>query len=80
MDNPKRTAFQELASSKRTVLLILFTVTGSLGLPLLFWSPAFSRSSKAFWAIVVTVYTVLLIWGTVLICLWAYREINDLLI
>jgi heme/copper-type cytochrome/quinol oxidase subunit 4 len=79
MDNPKRTEFQELVSSRPYVLIILFAVTGVLGLPLLFMSPAFSRSGKVFWAIVVTVYTALLIWVTVVICLWAYHEISDVM-
>ncbi len=70
MDDPKRTVFQELVSSRRNVFIILFGVTGVLGLPLLIMSPAFSRWSKVFWGIVVTIYTALLIWGTVAICLW----------
>ncbi|MDZ4849809.1 MAG: hypothetical protein SGI77_10970 [Pirellulaceae bacterium] len=70
--------WHQIARSPALVLGILFLVTGSLGLPLLWYSPAFSKSSKCFWSIVVTIYTLLLIAITIAIVWWAYSTISRL--
>lgn len=69
------TLLQQVIRSRAIVLGILFLVTGFLGLPLLWASPAFSKSGKWFWSVVVTIYTLLLIAGTVAVVWWAYSTI-----
>lgn len=46
-----------ISANRPLVFAILFGVTGALGLPLLWFSPAFSRSEKWLWTIVNTLYT-----------------------
>lgn len=58
------------------VLLVLFVVTGCLGIPLLFMSRGFSTTSRLVWSIVSVVYTALLLWGFVLIMQWCWGEIS----
>lgn len=58
------------------VLGILFFVTGSLGLPLLWLNRRFSNLERIVWAIVVTAYTILLIWLVVKICIWSFEQIQ----
>ncbi|MDA8696997.1 hypothetical protein N9M41_00875 [Rhodopirellula sp.] len=62
--------------SRLTVLAILFCVTGALGLPLLWMSDRFSSLERLVWSVVVTAYTILLIWGVVQICLWALAQVS----
>ncbi len=62
--------------SRFTVLLILFTVTGCLGLPLLWFNPRFSVVERIAWSLIVTFYTALLCWIVVSICVWAYQRIS----
>ena len=42
------------------MLLLLFGVLAVLGLPLLWYSPAFSRKEKIIWSIVIPIYTLAL--------------------
>jgi hypothetical protein len=56
------------------VLLLLFLVTGFLGLPLLWMSRGFSPRMKVVWSIVNTIYTLLLIGCTVGILWWAWSK------
>lgn len=72
----KPSAWERVAGSKAAVLVILFAVTGALGLPLLCWSPAFSRSAKWFWSIVVILYTILLVGITAAVVWWAYTRLS----
>jgi hypothetical protein len=69
--NPK----EKILGSRKTVLAILFFVTGFLGLPLLWLSPAFSNLEKWVWSFINIVYTSALIAGTVAICWWSYKRI-----
>lgn len=62
-------------TTRLVVLLILFGVTGALGLPALWWSKQFSRGEKWFWTVVVSAYTFALIAGTLAICWWALSQI-----
>lgn len=65
--------------SRRAVLLTLFCVTGFLGLPLLWTSPAFSRVAKIGWSAAVTAYTSVLLWLTGTIVAWSYRNVSSAL-
>ncbi len=72
-------AWKQLTKSAWLVLVILFLVTGALGLPLLWYSPAFSYRAKWILSIVVTIYTAILIAGTAAVVWWAYLRISSLL-
>ncbi len=65
---------EQTLQSRLLVLATLFCVTGALGLPLLWISPAFSRIHKVIWSIIVMAYTCALIGGTWAIVVWAYRQ------
>lgn len=60
------------------VLLALFVVLGPFGLPLLYKSPKFNKLSKIILTIVVIVYTLLLIYGTLEIVRFTYEKIEAL--
>lgn len=80
---PESTTYVQPANQKKfldnkwAVLAVLFSVTGFLGLPLLWTNKDFSNPERYFWAIVVTIYTVLLIAGAAAICIWSYRQIMN---
>jgi len=59
------------------VLAILFGVTGALGIPLLWMNKRFSTLERVFWSIVLTIYTSLLIGGTLWVLWWAYRVLTE---
>lgn len=56
------------------VLLLLFFVTGFLGLPVLWISRGFSPTMKVVWSIVVTIYTLILIGCTAAVLWWAWSQ------
>jgi hypothetical protein len=60
------------------VLLALFVVLGPFGLPLLYKSPKFNKLSKIILTIVVIVYTLLLIYGTLEMVRFTYEKIEAL--
>ncbi|MFY8201391.1 MAG: hypothetical protein ACOVLE_12010 [Pirellula staleyi] len=72
---PKNSAKDRVLASKGTILAILFAVTGFLGLPLLWMSPAFSRMEKIVWSIINVVYTSVMIAACAAICWWSYNRI-----
>jgi hypothetical protein len=53
---------RQFTENKLVVLALLFFVTAVLGIPLLWISSKFSNLERWFWAIVVTVYTAVLLW------------------
>lgn len=69
-EKKKRKMFQ----SRRAVLSILFLVTGAIGIPLLWTCPHFSRGERLFWAVIVSLYTAALLYGTGAIIWWVYRQ------
>ncbi len=68
-----------LVDNRAAVLLMLFCVTGFLGIPVLYASRGFSRNEKIIWSVVVTIYTLILIAITVWIVWWSYTNIRDAL-
>ncbi|MDB4634195.1 hypothetical protein OAG76_02195 [Rubripirellula sp.] len=66
---------EKLIQSKLAVLACLFLVTGFLGLPLLWMNRKFSTAERLLWAIVVIIYTLVLIGLVVAIVLWCYKQI-----
>lgn len=65
----------ELIQSKWAVLVVLFCVTGILGIPLLWINKKFSTVERVVWSVVVTIYTAILIWIVFAILMWSYRQI-----
>ena len=61
------------------VLALLFFATAICGLPLLWKSRGFSRLSKIVLSVVITLYTMLLLWGFWGIIKWCWtRIVNSL--
>ncbi|GMW03913.1 MAG: hypothetical protein AMXMBFR84_50470 [Candidatus Hydrogenedentota bacterium] len=79
MDNPHSGTPPETKTPsyyrKGFVLLLLFTTTGVLGLPLLYKSPYFSRGEKRFWAVLTTLWTLTLIIAAATTVWWAAMSI-----
>jgi hypothetical protein len=69
------TPFGDMMQNRGAVLAVLFLATGALGLPLLWMNKKFSDRERMFWAIVVTIYTVILIAAVGWVCLWSYRRV-----
>lgn len=70
-----RTEWERLMQSRKFVLMILFFVTGALGLPLLWISAQFSATEKLLWSLANLAYTLALIALCIAICVWAYSRI-----
>jgi hypothetical protein len=62
-------------TTRIVMFVVLFGVTGFLGLPALWISQSFTTSEKIFWSIINTIYTLILIGITAAICWWSYRQI-----
>jgi hypothetical protein len=62
-------------TTRIVMFVVLFGVTGFLGLPALWISKSFTPSEKIFWSIINTIYTLILIGITAAICWWSYRQI-----
>jgi uncharacterized RDD family membrane protein YckC len=60
---PPSSAARRALDNPWLMLLLLFLVTGALGLPLLWISRGFSTASKFVLSIVVVIYTVALLWA-----------------
>jgi len=69
--------WQNTLQSRTAVLGTLFLVTGALGLPILWYSPVFSRLEKLFWTLLAIIYTSALIGVTWAILYWCYRLITN---
>lgn len=75
-DSPSKLGLD--AGTTRTVIFILlFGVTGFLGLPLLWFSKSFTPAEKLLWSVINVVYTLTLIGLTALICWWSYTQIQQ---
>ncbi len=61
------------------VLGLLFFVFAACGIPLIWMSRAFSKLGKTVLTIVISLYTVLILWLFWLIMLWAYHRIVEAL-
>jgi len=65
-----------ILKSRTLIFVMLFGVTGFLGLPVLWLSPSFSNFEKCFWSVVNILYTLLLIAITIAICWWSWSRIS----
>ena len=61
------------------VVALCFLVFAAFGIPLIWICKGLSTWMKVLLTILVTVYTVLLLWGFVLIMLWSYHRIVEAL-
>ena len=57
------------------VLVLLFFVLAAFGIPLIWLSRAFPTWGKIVLSIVVTLYTILILWVVCIIMLWCYHRI-----
>ncbi|XZE46278.1 hypothetical protein SH467x_001557 [Pirellulaceae bacterium SH467] len=69
-----RTPLLDRQTTRVIVFVTLFGVTGFLGLPLLWFSSAFSQREKIVWSVINTLYTLALIGITAAICWWSYLQ------
>ena len=60
------------------VILLLFFILGPLGLPLLFKSPHFGKTSKILLTIAVLIYTAYLVYATIQITRELFRMMEEL--
>jgi hypothetical protein len=78
IDQPaQRGGWREMIDNPWLVLATLFFVTAALGLPVLWISRAFSRTSKIILSVVVAFYTVLLLYVFWIVMVWCYTRIVD---
>lgn len=68
-----------LLDNRAAIFVMLFCVTGFLGIPVLCASRGFTRTEKLVWSVVVTLYTCVLIAITAAIVWWSYTSIRDAL-
>ena len=61
------------------VLVMLFFVTGLMGLPLLAKSPAFTKRQKLLLSILVSIYTLVIVAIMILFFIYIYRLASSLL-
>lgn len=72
-----RSQWEQLLSNRKTIFLLLFGVTGFLGLPILWMSHAFTTGEKVLWTIVNTIYTLALIGLAAGVCYWCYLQFQE---
>lgn len=72
-----RSQWEKLLSSRKTILIILFGMTGVLGLPLLWISHVFTLGEKVLWTVLNTLYTLMLIGLAGGVCYWCYLRFKD---
>ena len=77
-EQPNRSNENPLFHSRGLILGLLFGVLAILGLPLLWYSPVFSRGEKWFWSLVIVLYTLLLLGITAVAVLFAYRAFSQM--
>jgi hypothetical protein len=71
---PRNNSLRVLIDNPWAVLILLFAVTGFLGIPVLWMSRGFTTTMKVVLSIVVTIYTLALIGCTVAILWWAWSK------
>ena len=69
--------WEQLLSNRKWILLLLFCVTGVLGLPVLWLSYAFTTTEKIVWSIVNIAYTLMLIGACAGVIYWCYLRFQN---
>ena len=75
---PKEDARAKWYLRPMSVILLLFFVLGPFGLPLLYKSPAFSKTLKIILTIIVIIYTSYLIFASLEIARQLYTRMGEL--
>jgi hypothetical protein len=65
-----------IGRSKLAILATVFVAAGVLGVPLILYSPVFSKIEKAFWSTVAVLYSASLFYILFLVIMWAQSRIN----
>lgn len=65
-----------IGRSKLAILATVFVAAGVLGVPLILYSPVFSKIEKAFWSTVAVLYSASLFYVLFLVIMWAQSRIN----
>ncbi|HBE68301.1 MAG TPA: hypothetical protein DDW52_09160 [Planctomycetaceae bacterium] len=73
----EKSRLAKILDSKAAVLGLLFLAMAALGLPLLWKSPAFGRTEKAIWSLLVLLYTALILWAFCAVMWWSYSQIKS---
>lgn len=64
-----------IGRSKAAILGTVFLVAGVLGVPLIIYSPVFSKAEKVFWSIVATLYSGTLLYILYRFVVWIFGRI-----
>ena len=78
--NRSHASWSAALNNRCALVCTLFFVTAALGLPLLWMSRAFSRSAKVWLSIIVTLYTVFILWLFWLVMVWCVATIREALV
>lgn len=78
-ESAARTGVWKYVDNRWVVLGTLFFVTAALGLPVLWASRGFSRTSKVVLSLVVLAYTALILFLFYLLMAWAWGNVQDAL-
>lgn len=70
-------SLQRLLDRPGVVLLLLFGVTAAMGIPFLWRSRAFSTAGKVVLTVIVSLYTLLILWLFWLVFSWSLGSIRD---
>jgi hypothetical protein len=76
---PRAQGWRDAVDNPWLMLAMLFFVTAALGLPFLWISRGFSTFWKIVLTVLVTAWTVLILWVFWLIMVWCYTRITDAL-
>ena len=72
-------AIRKLVDNPWVLLGLLFLVTAALGIPVLWVSRAFSTPVKILLTIVVSVYTILILWLFWIVMAWCWPSVVEVL-
>lgn len=70
-------SIRKLIDNKLAMLAMLFFVTAALGLPFLWRSKRFSRTEKGVWSVIVSIYTIIILWAFCAVMWWSYSRIRE---
>ncbi|GAB5403384.1 MAG: hypothetical protein Aurels2KO_16150 [Aureliella sp.] len=77
MASDKQGRLDWLLNNKPALLGTLFFVTAALGLPFLWKSKSFSTTEKTIWSVIVSIYTIIILWIFCAIMWWSYSRVSE---
>ena len=66
----------KIGRSKLAILTTVFLVAGVLGVPLILYSPVFSKLEKIFWSVAAAIYSVVLLYILYAVIVWAQSRLS----